>query len=56
MGMQEDSEGRAMIDCTILLPDCATSLAEVVEVGGEKVDKLVEDLVEVKEEREEEAS
>ena len=50
MGMEEDSEGRPVIDCIILLLDCATFLAEVVEVGGKKVDGLVEDLVEVKKE------
>ena len=45
-----------MIDCTILLLDRADFLAEVVEGGGENVDKLVEDLVEVKkEEKKEEA-
>ena len=54
MGMKEDSEGRAVIDCTILLPDHAAFPAEVVEVGGEKVDKLVEDLVEVKKEKKKE--
>ena len=42
MGMKEDSEGRAVIDCTILQPDRADFLAEVVEGGGENVDKLVE--------------
>ena len=43
-----------MIDCTILLPDRAAFLAEVVEARGEKVGKLVEDLVEVKKEKKKE--
>ena len=52
MGMKEDSEGRAVIECTTLLPDCAAFPAEVVEVGGERVEDLVEM---VKEEKKEEA-
>ena len=55
MGMKEDSEGRAVIDCTILLPNRAAFLAEVVEARGETVGNLVEDLVEVKKEKKEEA-
>ena len=33
MGMKEDSEGRAVIDCTILLLDRATFLAEVTRLS-----------------------
>ena len=32
MGMKEDSEGRVVIDCTTLLPDCAAFPA----IGGKK--------------------
>ena len=39
MGMKEVSEGRVIIECTTLLPDCAASPAEVVEIGGEKLEE-----------------
>ena len=52
MGMKEDSEGRVVIDCTTLLPDCAAFPAETVEVGGEKSEEPEEV---AKEEEKEEA-
>ena len=52
MGMKEDSEGRVVIDCTTLLPDCAAFPAETVEVGGGESKEQVE---EVKEAEKEEA-
>ena len=52
MGMKEDSEGRVVIDCTTLGPDCATFPAETMEVGGEKSEEPEEV---AKEEEKEEA-
>ena len=50
MGMKEDSEGRAIIECTTLLSDCAAFPAEVVEIGGEKVEEPEEVATEEKNE------
>ena len=52
MGMKDDLEGRAVMDCTTLLPDSATFPTKVVKIGGERVEELVEV---VKEEKKEEA-
>ena len=52
MGMKEDSEGRAVIECTTVLPDSAAFPAEVVKIGGERAEEPVEV---VKEEKKEEA-
>ena len=51
MGVKEDSEGRAVIDCTTLLSDGATFPAELVKIGGERVEEPVEVVME--EEKEE---
>ena len=42
MGMKEDSEGRAVIDCTTLLLDSAAFLVEVVKIGGEREEEPLE--------------
>ena len=42
IGMKEDSEGRVVINCTTLLPDSAAFPAEVVKIGGERVEEPVE--------------
>ena len=39
MRMKEDSGGRAIIDYTTLLPDSAAFPAEVVKIGGERVEE-----------------
>ena len=52
MGMKEDSEGRAIIDRTTLLPDSAAFPPEVVKIGRERVEEPGEV---VKEEKKEEA-
>ena len=52
MGMKEDSEGPVIIGCTTLLRESAAFPAEVVKIGGERVEEPGEV---VKEEKKEEA-
>ena len=52
MEMKEDSKSRAIIDCITVLPDSAVFPAEVVKIGGERVEEPGEV---VKEEKKEEA-
>ena len=47
--MKEDSKGRAIIDCTTLLPDSAAFPTEVVKIGGERVEEPGEVVKEEKE-------